>query len=651
MYVQKLCEKKTGRTLLCYYVCRRNPETRKNENTFVSRIGYVDELEKEYADPVAHFRAVAKERGGEAEKRKVVLELLRGKPKECCADGSDETKALSSAILCHVYHWLGIDGFVNNRRRYTKAGYNHNRIAQMLVYDRMLHSEEKHVSRLSAWDHRGEYIEGFGRERGGKADFGLKDIYRSLGFFASHRDALFAHLDGVLREKAGRSTEYMFYDVTNYYFEIDRKTKEEEAAQEDDKRKCGCSKEHRPNPIIQLGLFMDEGGYPVMYRTYDGNEVDSDTFYQSLADVRGLVRPGGSAPDAIYVADKGMMCGNNISALIMKRQGYIISYSVRGASADFQAYVLDESGYEDYETDKEGVVQTRIKERIQPRSVTVFPKSDKSAASDVVVNERQVVFWSRKYAEKARLDRARAVEKARGKAERSAKATCRGVRKNSSYGSDKYVAQQVVSLGTGEVAGAGTKSVRTIFTLDTGKVADDERLDGYYVICTNVIGLATDKKGNPIEEPFEGHHKWVDGNFFKLNKVVTMRFIMDRYRELWEIEESFRITKHFLSTRPVFVSVADHIEAHFLFCFLALLFTRVLQKQLLGGRFSIPQVFEALRGGKVGHVRDDYYTSLARPGQYPALDALGERLGIPFFDEIYSSADFRRIYGKMKETD
>jgi len=149
----------------------------------------------------------------------------------------------------------------------------------------------------------------------------------------------------------------LYYDVTNYYFEID---------EPDALREKGVSKEHRPNPIVQMGLFMDEKGLPVSYELYQGNANDSTTLPSMLDDT--VVEFG--MHKLIVVADKGMMSGDNIARIRLMHNGYVISYSLLGADQQFKEYVLDAAGYTEVR-DRHGVLVSKHKSRVTPREIWV----------------------------------------------------------------------------------------------------------------------------------------------------------------------------------------------------------------------------------------------------------------------------------------
>ncbi len=382
MYVAKIMNKKTGRIFIQIVESYRDVD-KMTRHRVIQPLGYVDELEKQYDDPIAFFKLQAKEMTRQKQEEQAALNIsirpaTRLQKNDELTDSN--RKNLGYAALSSIYHQLEIDYFLNNRRRYTKASYNHNAIFKLLVYDRILFPSSKR----GAWFHKQQFFE--------QMDFSLDDVYRSLDFFLTHRDQLLMAMHKKITKLYDRDTTLVYYDVTNYYFEIDR---------EDLLRIKGACKEHRPNPIVQMGLFMDEHGLPITYGLYPGNNNDVTTLIPMMADLTYDFE----MKDMIVVADKGMMSGQNISRIRLDHNGYVISYSVRGAAKVFQKYVLDESEYTDWGTD------SKYKSRIQPREIWVI--DSKGNKKKTTINERQIIFYSQKYADKAKRDRQKAVAKAR----------------------------------------------------------------------------------------------------------------------------------------------------------------------------------------------------------------------------------------------
>ena len=343
-----------------------------------------------------------------------------------------------------------------------------------------------------------------------------------------------------------RDTSLVYYDVTNYYFEIDK---------QDDLRRKGYSKEHRRDPIVQMGLFLDTDGIPLTYGLYPGNILDKQTLIPMMHQVRKQYDLG----RFIVVGDWGMMSGDNIRQILLDKCGYVLSYSIRGSDVAFKDYVSDQSDYRDIGQDG-----FRIKSRIYPREIYVSTLKGKK--KKISINEKHIVFYSPKYAQKAKTDREAALSKAQ-KLISSPSAYARAA----SYGAAKYVKDITYSPSSGEVI----DDVAHLLVADKEVVDEEAKYDGYYAIVTSELNKSDEE-------------------------------IVEIYRGLWRIEDSFRITKSDLETLPVYVSRQDHIEAHFLTCFVALVLVRLLEKKL-GGKYSAHGILESLKRSSCSLLEQNLY--------------------------------------------
>jgi transposase len=475
----------------------------------VRPLGYLDELEAEHDDPVAWGKAVAAEmtEAKRAAEQAVAIEIH---PMQKIDKRTDNVKNVGCAAALAAYAALGIERPLRNHMRGSGAEYDLNAVLRLLVCERIVEPGSK----LAAWNNRGRYFF--------RADFSDDDVYRALDELASAKGAVISAMNRSIAAAGMRDMSAVYYDVTNYYFEVD---------DEDELRRKGPSKEHRRSPIVQMGLLQDARGVPIAYRKFPGNTADCLTMIPVLADMKrdhGLER-------VVAVADKGLNCSDNIAAARASGDGFVFSQSVRGTKSDraLKAWVLDEGGYRAKTEDG-----CKFKSKSKQGFKTVHLKAADTAdgkAKDVPVEVKYVAFWSEKYERRARHDREAAIEKAR-----KLIADPGAYTKATSHGAAQYVKNLHFDRETGEVADGST------LELDLEAIAEAERYDGYYLIVTSETG-------------------WDDGK------------VIDTYRELWRIEESFRVTKSELETRPVYVWTPDHIEAHFLVCYIALVVLRLLQ--------------------------------------------------------------------------
>lgn len=568
MYLRKVKQKKTGRVYISIVEGYRDPETKKTKARTIKSLGYLDELLNDYSDPITHFEGVVAKMNLEKSNKNADI-LVKYKPMEQLSIGTNNRKTFGYAPFSSIYHALEIDKFLINRQRSTKIEANMNNIMKLLVFSRLLSPSSK----KKAYEDREQFFE--------KTNYSLDDVYRSLSFFNDKGNELQQWINERIKNLHGRDTNLVYYDVTNYYFESDF---------EDDFRRKGVSKEHRPNPIVQMGLFMDTNGIPITYDLYSGNTNDCLTYRPTFSRMKKEFDLG----KVIVVADKGMNTGDNIHYTLSSKDGFVFSQTARGANKELKNYIKNDTGYIWYGDDY------KFKERLYPTDIWVTMDTGKRKKKTIDV--KQVVFYSEKYAKKARMDREKAIEKAKTLIKSPA-----NYNHSTSYGAAGYVKNLSFVKGTGEIADA------SVLKLDVDKIKEQEALDGYYVLLTS--------------EYQKNAHE-----------------IIDIYRGLWKIEESFKVTKSDLETRPVYVSTEEHIKAHFLTCFIALILARILE-HVTEGKHSIAKMIESLGKATCTNVDQNYYIF----DYYDeVLSDIGEATGIDFSTRIRTLQQIKKNISETK---
>ena len=538
----------------------------------VESIGWLDELEKQYDDPIAHFTKRVAELNAEKQKKQAPILFTFYDSDRLCI-GDDLRKNFGYAALSRIYHELGIHTFLTNRQRHSKEWYDANAIMKMLVYSRLLFP----ASKKSSYDGRERFFD--------RSDYSLDDVYRFLSFLDKHRENLQIWMNDRIKKNYGRDTSLIYYDVTNYYFETD---------EQNGFLHKGISKEHRPNPIIQMGLFMDNRGIPITYELFPGNTNDCLTYRPNF----GRIKKQFDLGRVISVADKEMTTGDNIWYTINTptRDGYVFSMSIRGAEKGIKDYVLKEEGYEWLGT------EYKRKSRKSPRTILVTSVTGKKMKKQV--DEKQVVFWSEKYAKRAKAERETALAKARDLAQNPGNYT-----RATSYGAAKYVKKIDYDKETGEILASSS-----ILDIDEEKIREEEALDGYYMLLTSEMEASDDE-------------------------------IIDMYRGLWRIEESFKVTKSELEARPVYVWTKEHIEAHFLICFVALTIARILENKL-ERKYSVGKILDSLSKAECSLVQQNYYLF----DYYDEiLKEIGLIMDIDFGKRIRTLGEIKKILAKTKK--
>jgi transposase len=567
MYLKKAKVPK-GRTYLSIAEGYYDSEKKHTRTINIQKLGYLDVLAKEYDDPIAHFEAIVKKMNAQKSAAQAVVAITLN-PSERLTRNT--RKNVGYAALSAIYHELEIDHFFTNRQRSIKAEYSMNKIMRLLVFSRLLHPGSK----KKAFEEREWFFE--------RSDFTLDDIYRALSRFSYFRDSLQVWIHEHIRKNYRRDTSVIYYDVTNYYFEID---------EQDDLRRKGVSKEHRPDPIVQMGLFIDNTGLPIAYQLFPGNNNDCTTLLPIIKKVRREYGIG----KAVVVSDKGMNTQKNAYYLANSRGGYVFSQSVRGGTKELKSYVLNENDYEWMGND--------YKKKARPFMREVEFEDDDGRSIKAKIPEKQVVFYSRDYDHKAKADRATTIAKAIALIQEPKK-----YNKYNTYGAAKYIKHIEFDKATGEIIQS-----KSLLSFNEAALKEDEKLDGYYAIVTSRYNEADD---------------WVIGT----------------YKGLWRIEETFKVTKSDLEARPVYVSREDHIQAHFLICFLALVIIRLLQ-QKVENNFSTDRIISSLAKTCCSNIQEnlflfDYYDEV--------IAHIGLVLGIDFTTKFRTRADIKNIIAQTKK--
>lgn len=586
MYLKQTRNSKTGRTHLSLVRNYRDKEKGYPRTKTIDSFGYLDELEKVYNDPVAHFKKIAEDRNL-AEKQDVAEYIITERKNLTLDKNVENRKNYGYIIIVKLFYELGLNRFlVNRQQRDTEIECNTSAIMKLLVISRILSPGSK----KKAFEERCRY---FDFERNDA--FSLADVYRSLSHFAGLERDIQLLLHRKITEKYGRNMDTIYYDVTNYYFEIDK---------EDCLRKKGVSKEHRPNPIVQMGLAMDAEGLPISYEVFPGSESEKLHLRAMIYELRSKYESG----RVIAVADSAQNTGNNIYYLDQGKQGYVFSQSIRGGSQAFRDYVADESGYEWFGGDY------KRKSRVERREIQVdFERKDGTThKKKVLIDQRQIVFYSEKYAVRARAKREAALLKAQKIIDNPAAYT-----RATSYGTLKYILNVEVDKDTGEIKEA--KKGKPCLNLDA--IREEEKYDGYYCIVTNLFNEGKDRG------------KYSDEN------------IIDIYRGLWRIEDSFKVTKSEFETRPIYLSREDRIRAHFLICFISLVIIRLIQKKT-GYAHSPNMLIEAMNNISCSHETENLYLFDYRDD---VTDDLAKAIGFDFSMKRLTRADIKKNIGAAKK--
>ena len=484
--------------------------------------GYLDRLRQSFREGRPLIGAL-KPYVGEAPKEEWVMRFRDG---DDSCDG--EPKRLAACVLDPVFSALGLDQLFASVKHASKIRYDLQGLVRLLVYGRILEP----ASKCATVEQNGKYHEPL------VSSPNPDNVYDALTVIDENAERIFRRMNTCIKRGIGRNPSLVFYDVTNFYFEIAEADEDvlDEAGNVVEKglRKFGVSKENRKQPIVQIGLFMDDNGIPVSFEMFPGNTLDHHTLRPAMertVDGFGLGR-------FVLVADRGMYSAPNMCHVTDAGNGYIVSKSLRKSTAATRRWAVSPEGYT--------VVSDRFrrKSRIIQREVTITKtgKDGKVTRARRKFREKEVVYWSEAFYKRELFEHRKFldfVERLR--------ANPAGFRVSAAQSKNlkKFLKDEYLNRKTNEVVD-GRKLVAMI---DDEKLNAFNELMGYYMIATSELDT-------PDEE------------------------IIDKYHGLTQIEDQFREMKGTLEARPVFVNTPEHIHAHLLVCFMALTMMRLIQRRI-----------------------------------------------------------------------
>lgn len=414
-------------------------------------------------------------------------------------------------LLDEIYRNLGISKVFREHKKGTNSKIDFDKSMRLLMAMRVLDPQSKLRSVQSQGDLFGDF------------DLAPHEVYRALDTFSLLSEEIQLHMHQTITKDVGRTGALVFYDVTNYYFETDL---DDEPVEVDGEilpafRKRGPSKEKRPNPIVQMGLFMDTNGIPIAYRLFPGNCVDVKTYLPAVEQIKkqfGIER-------IVVVADKGMNSKANISETLQNKDGYLFSQKfrgTRGAPKDIQEFILDSEGW--IVNDQDTFARKSM--------------SRKRIVDKVEITEKILVTWNQKYDFREKIRRQKSVEYAE-------KLTAgERFRLTMKKGGKRYLDVESVDEETGEI-----KKLTPHISIDEKQIAFDKQFDGINVLITSETEMSDEE-------------------------------MMASYGSLSRIEDCFKVMKTNFDARPIYVWTQSHIEAHFLICFISLTIMRLLEHKL-----------------------------------------------------------------------
>ena len=471
---------------------------------------------------------------------------------------------------------LKIDNICRNIRSRHKFTYDFHAILTDLIYARILSPSSK----MSSYSYCQSLLE--------PPKYSLQNVYRALSVMAEESDYIQEELYRNSNFVHSRNSKVLYYDCTNYYFE----TEEESGS-----RKYGKSKEHRPNPIVTMGLFMDADGIPLAFDIFPGNLNEQVTLKPLETKV---IRDFGCS-EFVFCSDAGLGSTKNRFFNSFGNRSYVITHSLKKMKKEEREVALRPTQFKAPGSDEFVDLRT-LDETNEIVFNTVYYKELPLVTDDM--DETLIVTYSPKYKAYQRRIRAHQIERAE-KMIQTPGNTRRGKNQNDPA---RFIQKTSVTYD-GEIA------EKNIYELDIDKIREEEMYDGFYAVVTNLE-----------DEPAE---------IIKINK------------SRWEIEENFRIMKSEFEARPVYVQRDDRIKAHFLTCYISLLVYRLLEK-MLNEEYTCNQILETLKNMQMTLLSKEsgYIPSYERT---ELTDKLHEKSGFRTDYEFISKAKMRSIIRKTKQ--
>jgi transposase len=566
------------------YVIKSTYEGKKHSSKIVEKLGTYDELLKKLngQDPIEWAKKYIEElnRKEKEETREV---LVKYSPSKLINKNEQHTFNGGYLFLQKIYHELGLNKICMGISQKYKFDFNLDSVLSRLIYGRVIFPSSK----LATYQLSQKFIE--------QPNFDLHQIYRALEVFAKETEFIQSSLYENSLRVSKRNTGVLYYDCTNYFFEIE---------QENGKKQYGPSKEHRPNPIIQMGLFMDGDGIPLAFSINKGNTNEQLT----LKPLEKKILSDFKLSKFIVCTDAGLASEANRKFNDKDERAFITTQSIKKLKEHIKKWALAPDGWKlsgsekTYDISKldEIIDKANTEDKAKIRA-KVFFKECWIKENDF--EQKLIVTYSIKYRDYQRKIRNFQIERAQ-KAIDTNPEKIKKCRQND-Y---KRFIQRANCTADGEVA------ENEIYSIDTALIQKEEAFDGFYGVCTNL-----------------------DDDASKIIKV--------NYRR-WEIEECFRIMKSEFKARPVYLSNDDRIEAHFITCFISLIIYRLLEERL-HEEFTCHEIISELRDMNFKKIKGEGYEPLYSRTDF--TDALHEAFGFRTDYQIVTTSMMKKIFRETKK--
>ncbi len=518
-----------------FYVKKDLTINGKRTSKIIEKLGTEKQLrEKLNGDDPYEWAKEYIEKLNKAEKSGKVQIIKKYDKNKIIDSGIMKTYDIGYMFLEKICSMLEIDKTCNEIQKKHKITFSLSEMLRMLIYTRILYPSSK----LNSFKQAKNFLE--------KPKFDSHQIYRGLSILAEESDFIESSFYKSSLKLVKRNTNILYYDCTNFFFEIE---------EEDGMKKYGKSKEHRPNPIVQMGLFMDGSGIPLAFTLFDGNKNEQP----SLKNIEKRILKDFELSKFIVCTDAGLSSKANRKFNDISQRAYITTRSIKKLPKDLKEWALSKDGWKlsnsniTYNLDdidlEENMDKIFYKEKWIINEQTKTEKKNK----DKVLSEKLVLTFSPKYKIYQETIRQNQIERALKRINETGK-----VKYKNSNDAKRFI-DEIYFTREGEIAD------KVSYSLNEKLVYQESMYDGLYLACTNLEGDA--------------------------NQIVKIN------KNRWEIEETFRIMKTEMKSRPVYLQREDRIQAHFLTCFLALLVYRILEKKL-GEEYTSMNIIDTLKNMK-----------------------------------------------------
>ena len=560
------------------YVIRSVYENGHRSTKIVEKLGTYAELSEKLngQDPIAWAKAYIaglneKEKAG---KREIQVSFspvrLMDSNKQILFNGG-------YLFLQAVYYALRLDDITKKIAKKHKFSFDLNAILANLLYSRILFP----ASKLATMQIVKNFLE--------QPSFELQHVYRALGVIAQESDLIQSELYKNSLQLAQRNTHVLYYDCTNFFFEIE---------QEEGLRQYGISKEHRPNPIVQMGLFMDGDGIPLAFNISPGNTNEQVT----LTPLEERLLQDFKLSRLVVCTDAGLASAANRKFNDKKDRAFITTQSIKKLKKSLQEWALDKTGW--HIPGEKGAFDISKLDTddaaAEAYKTTTFYKE--RWINENGLEQRMVVTFSVKYRNYQRAVRQSQIDRAVNAVEKNPQK----IGKTNQNDYKRFISKKSITPD-GEIA------KKNIYAIDAERIAKEESFDGYYAICTNLEDDAM--------------------------QIIQLN------HQRWEIEESFRIMKSEFRSRPVFLSREDRIRAHFTTCFLALTLYRFLELKL-DKAFSCHRILNGLRNMNFYKIKSEGYIPAYVFDDF--METLHEKFPLKTNLQIIPNPEMKNIFRNSK---